>query len=452
MTEIVQQVRTVFTAESGALQRELAAIKAASQQATREVEQFQKRASPHHAPSAGLRAEAFGIEREIEALLASNAPSAGLLAEAAETERELEALLGAANRTTPAIAAVGEAAESTGKRARGAGKGVGDLRESVKGAIGPLDGLRGGFNLLKENFAFIGLGAYAVVEAISAISDAFSDSDEIAAEYTKAVKGLAEELARVAKFSKENRIFLGWEKAPTEGRTRLEQIVGTQGDAASAGIKGEWQLAHDRAEVIRGAIEFDQRRAREAGLKLTDSGLVDERYLGAVRLDGGRSGKVYNQLSDPKQEGGSLAMKIAELAQVEAAIGKLVAERVGIEAKVKEDATKVAEEHRKAAESAAKVAQSLSEAASELALRTRRTPYADESKEDFTFRFYKVPPVVKTTIDARGSKITLNTKLETDDPGRFADASLKAAFLGVSARPLSAVFGLGSPGLANGGR
>jgi hypothetical protein len=52
---------------------------------------------------------------------------------------------------------------------------------------------------------------------------------------------------------------------------------------------------------------------------------------------------------------------------------------------------------------------------------------------------------VNAEIDARGAKITVITKLTTDDPARFADASLKSAFIGTVARPLSATFGLGMP-------
>jgi hypothetical protein len=53
-------------------------------------------------------------------------------------------------------------------------------------------------------------------------------------------------------------------------------------------------------------------------------------------------------------------------------------------------------------------------------------------------------------IDARHSRITVNTRVETDNPAAFADVSLKSAFVAVAAAPLSATFGLGAPRLATG--
>lgn len=69
------------------------------------------------------------------------------------------------------------------------------------------------------------------------------------------------------------------------------------------------------------------------------------------------------------------------------------------------------------------------------------------SWEDLAPSISKKMPV---NIDARGAKITVNTKLETDDPARFADASIKSAFLGASAKPLAAVTSIG--GVSSGGR
>lgn len=53
-------------------------------------------------------------------------------------------------------------------------------------------------------------------------------------------------------------------------------------------------------------------------------------------------------------------------------------------------------------------------------------------------------------VDARGSKITVNQQIKTDDPGRLAGATLTGAFVGAFARPLSANMGLGSLALTGG--
>lgn len=54
----------------------------------------------------------------------------------------------------------------------------------------------------------------------------------------------------------------------------------------------------------------------------------------------------------------------------------------------------------------------------------------------------------KVDVDARGSKITVNTELKTDDPGRFANASVKGAFMALVRRPMSATFGFGAPAVS----
>jgi len=53
--------------------------------------------------------------------------------------------------------------------------------------------------------------------------------------------------------------------------------------------------------------------------------------------------------------------------------------------------------------------------------------------------------------DNRGSKVTLNQKITTNDPSRLAGASLVGAFVGAFVRPMTARFALGSSPLATGG-
>lgn len=55
-----------------------------------------------------------------------------------------------------------------------------------------------------------------------------------------------------------------------------------------------------------------------------------------------------------------------------------------------------------------------------------------------------------TNIDARGSRITVNARVTTDDPAQFADVSLKSAFIAQTASVFGATFGLGAPRLADG--
>jgi len=54
-------------------------------------------------------------------------------------------------------------------------------------------------------------------------------------------------------------------------------------------------------------------------------------------------------------------------------------------------------------------------------------------------------------VDARGSTFRIENKINTDDPSRILSVSLLSAGQALVQRPLSARFGLGSVGLANGG-
>ena len=67
-----------------------------------------------------------------------------------------------------------------------------------------------------------------------------------------------------------------------------------------------------------------------------------------------------------------------------------------------------------------------------------------------------VMEIVKAIMD-KGQKEALEfaadlqaVAIETDDPSRFADVSLRGAFMGLTAHTLSANFGLGAPKLATG--
>lgn len=59
---------------------------------------------------------------------------------------------------------------------------------------------------------------------------------------------------------------------------------------------------------------------------------------------------------------------------------------------------------------------------------------------------FKAPP----NVDARGSRITVNQKITTNDPSRIAGATLVGAFTGAFQRPLSGNAGLGGIGLTGG--
>lgn len=91
-------------------------------------------------------------------------------------------------------------------------------------------------------------------------------------------------------------------------------------------------------------------------------------------------------------------------------------------------------------------------AAQKRSLEAAEASDARRRRSETTARTSGKPSKMQTNIDARGAKVTVNTELRTDDPSRFASTALKTAFVGVSARPLGAVFGLGTPALANGRR
>lgn len=462
MTDIIQRVRTVFEVENSQLVRELDAIRASTEQATKELRQAEHEVDMLMAKTSkpmefAIKVQSGStdsgphnkfVDRELGNLLGDRGEER--MADQWMLD-ELERMRAAATKVKPPLEDAAKAAEDLGKKSIGASKGVDDLRAGVKGAIAPVDGLKGAISLVRENFFVFGTAAFGVYEAISAISKAFSESDEIAAEYAVAVKGLADELARVAKFSRENRIYLGLEKAPTEGQTRLEQISGTPANQFGPGTKGEWQIWNDKASATRASVEDLQRQARDAGFNLTASGNIDRNTTDRMKET---SGMTYYRITDPKQEGGNLSERIQNLATEEAVIARLASERAAIEAKNKDEAAKVADEIKKAAIEAGKVSSAFS---ATVRWAQRMVPgianvQAEEPYVDTGFRFYKVPPAKNTNvnIDARGSKIQVTTKLETDDPARFADATVKSAFLGAVARPLAAVTSIG--GVSSGGR
>lgn len=464
MTEIVQSVKTVFKADSGPLQAEMAKIRAMLGQT-----------------SASMGAFADSVEQELAELLAAEDKVAkassstrdlwSMTADEVEQElggciSEIDGLLSQSTTTMPAVSALGDETKKAGKEAGASGGLFKDFSKQVKDAAAPADRLRGAFNLVKENMFFVGGAIYGVVEAFDWLDKAVSNSDEIATKYAESVKGLGNELARVAQLNRDIAIATGREQAPTDNQQRLEQIQGT-----GRFDEGEWAKLRAREADIQARVDDLQGQARRMGIPLTAGGNVPTGWtpnindpaqvmtLEALSEDGGL-GKALRELADVGEQIAELERSRLYLVEEEANEQRMAAIAAGLEA------AKISTHLADAAEDAGKIGGNLMRGFASLLSDVKKSGEGiwslfdqeaqqkrQEDAADFWFNLtgVKNPRLAKTNIDARGSKITVNVpKIETDDPARFAAASVEGAFVGLVARPLSATFGLGSPPLATG--
>lgn len=482
MSEVVNRLRTEFRVDTGQVEVELARIDAATQKQLagiadleREVEAVMRDMVKAEAEIAtmGLKVQSgftntssrgFKIDRsafapslegELHQLLSEGEKR---MADPWMLE-ELERMKKAADLAQPSVEGLARETGKAGSTARQSAGMFGGFKDQLRDSLEPADNLRGGLSMLRENISFFAIAGFGVVEVVTSIANAFSKSDEIAREYGEAVKGLADELGRVAKFNRELREFTTGAPGQTPGQQKLEKLQGNEFDV------GEWQKLNDRRQKIQAQIDDLQERALNLGMnfKLDSSGQI---------ADGRGPRSIREPLSTALSEREAVSRQMLDMER----------QRVPLASIASHEAEKAMEAHREAAYQSSHIKMALDDAAAaakEIApalMSGLRSVMSDidrggaeffglfdqEQRQkrqqqfaDFMFNLtgIKNPRLQKhqTSIDARGARINLTAKVETDDPARFADVALKSAFLGVVAKPLQAAGILGAP-MAMGGK
>ncbi len=485
MTEVVQQVRTVFTAESGGLQRELAAIKTASQQASREVDQFQKQASSYRE----VRIQS-GSTNSAGANAFTRAQFGYRAGERMATDdmlAELERIRLRAKEAKTPVSELGEAIKAAGAKTDSTSAKVGNFRDKVKDAVGPIDNFRGGISMLRENIGMFALGipsAIAGLVELIALIDSAPSPESV--EWGKTFQHLGQDYRDFQKFVQEQEVRRGnitpdspEAKAIKDARALIVGGDPDPKDDSGQSNAGFWQRAAENEAAAIAYYYKTVHQARLDGYRVDAAGNLSinrEMLSPSERYTINRAGGLDAKGLDSKGIIFSLreqSMLAGDLRRQFDAMTSASAERTKVEqqnAKLMWDQTVAAVDLLGKLQNIKNVGaivlkgvgDTISDLSSSIAQGVARN-FASlktdkEKQEDFGKGLAKLIGVDlkhgKTGVNAdfRGSKITLNTKLETDDPARFADASLKALFLGASARALTGVMAMGSPGLANGSR
>lgn len=345
------------------------------------------------------------------------------------------------------------------------------LKRGAKDTFQPLTDMADAALEVGKGLGVIGGVAYGVVAAVDFISDAFSRSADIARDYASAVEGLDDTLRSLKRGSADFWDDFGLKLPNNDEVKRLQKIIddirGTPDSPAAPGEVGKFQkldeartkvdtFIRDVQDTVRaagatvgenGEIRFDTPRA-QSNRKTVDAFLKEQNYSEGDKYIGG-----YDAALDRRSQ---LDVTIADLTNQ---ANKAEKERTqafvgGLETMV--DRTRDAFDRINKMPIGV-IAGGLSEGFSKLgtglaglgdpSVWLADAKAKEQRKQDWKswLHYIKTGEPLKTTIDARGAKITVNTRIDTDDPARFADVAIKSAFVATAARPLSATLAFGGP-------
>ncbi|MBL8786208.1 MAG: hypothetical protein JNJ59_15015 [Deltaproteobacteria bacterium] len=493
--EAIQTVRTILVVEVEGLRRDLESAKKDTRELGGELANVKhdlealSRPTPGKAIAADLRL-AENAARDLDQRLAQTASSARRMApivvQSGETNTNPNAFLkntqfGMGAGQTPALgfgpgremmaapwmtaeldrmrataAATRPTIQGLGSDFAVAGRSAATATGSTTGFVSSLSkgtSVVGTISEVASRLALVASAGYLVVEAVDAIDRKFNRSRAINAEYRESIKDLNNELQRLADFGRDVDVALG-KKAPlTTTQEKRREIEGTEFKP------GEWESLNDK--MLKAARETERLvgLASKWDIKIDPMG----RVLPGQSSEDSASGKykAFKELESLPSTLGNLVKFSGELAGMEKQGAELRAREMW-EAAFTGPAGDRAVDTAKTA--VGKILDAFTGPLSQFAFGLDRAggivaaPFAHmlgarnpleawlEEKLKDKDKDKKHP----VHADMRGSKIYLTTRLETNDPARFADVALKSAFLGATARPLSAVMGLGSPPLANG--
>lgn len=472
VSEIVQGLRTVFSADVSSFTRDVSVMEREMRGATRQAEALDREMkqiehrSLRRLGSGSSEASILGREmmseaaaiRALEEELA--APStAGMSRIALEAEKarfelnkswatsNIESLSGKAGQLADNLSmnvfALEEIQRAQRLAADGAAKADGrfdGLRKSVNSGLGPL-------KFFRENLGFIGVATFGVVGAIGALGEGIADliawltRPEINAfaqsmlDSADASFKLSKELVRVAEKAREAIVPLAAVRKTVVG-FEIENAL-AEGDFSKAAAL---QLGNERA-VLRETIDAVSEARNEAMKRESDTRVAlakAEREKAKLDAEYQRIRKDVESIEKDRLQGfhpDYFGLKLAE-GQNRAAATMNEAIIIGNQ------------------EIVGKLEQQIPLMSRQLDAMRKK----DErlSRGEITLDEELVMPDLphggKVDIDARNARIILNTRLETDDPARFADVALKSAFLGIVAKPLTGAVTLGGAGIATGGR
>jgi hypothetical protein len=344
-----------------------------------------------------------------------------------------------------------EAEKQAKKTAEAAGKSKGvwgdfssNLKQGAKDTFQPLTDMGSAVLEVGKGLGVIGSVAYAAVAAIDAISDAFSRSGDIARQYAEAVDGLDDELRSLKRESDDFWADLG-PKLPNQDeidkwREKVRDIRGTDDSDMAPGEPGKFQKANEKWTNIDTFIRDVQDTIRDTGAEIGANGEIlynsPRARSNRPNVEGILKETAYSE-GDEYIGGYDAALRRRE--QLEVAMADLAAQRAEAE-------TRATEQYVKGLDKVAGFASSLTSSINLLdpsafvgLVKSNQKKEKDAKDAAHFLKHGKFP------IDARGARITVNTRIDTDDPARFADVAIKSAFLGAAARPLSATMGLGAP-------
>lgn len=481
MTDIVQRVETIFTADVTALKAAAASVQGDFDKAGESAAKAQAKARESfvkvqggftnsagtndftRAAFGGRRSEAFASDAMLDELERMRA--------AAKAAADLRA---AAKAAKPPVVDLGEALKSVGTKAGGSTDEISSFRDRVKGAIGPAEDMRSGLAMLRENIGMFGLAIPSLVLGIVEIFTSMDTASAAAVEWGKSLEHAKEDFIDFKNFLKEQEDRRNNVEPDSELLAGLKaaraKISGEDVDGGKDGMTGAgfWQKAADREVAAINLYEETVKRARAKGFKLDgpDKLAVEKAFLTPTeqfnlsRDPNGEAKMLEDQrilVRELKREYDRMTDASAARKKVEDENAKLLweqtvaaADLLGKLDRIKDIGSIVIEGVSKGItdlgnQIATGVAQNFA------ALKTDK-----EKQADFGKGFAKLLGIdlksgkTGVHIDARNAKISVSNRIETDDPARMANASVTAAFLGATAKPLSAIFQIG--GVSSGSR
>lgn len=390
--------------------------------------------------------------------------------------RDIERIGGMADPMVDGLYQMEAAFDAVTKADREAERQASRSKTTWSGSVNSLARFGSRMGEVASGLGWFGGAVYGVVAAIEAISSAFSRSQETVDAYGKALEGLPEKLNEIENRTRDfwaKRMGLdklpGWSEAE-ERRKEIEQLFGRGQTKLAPALDGQWQELQATREAIQNFVDDQQKRAREAGLRIDESGAISNPATGRRPTAGGgmgpspgssRADSVYLELM-----AGLGSFKTSEGVKVVGYQGAL-----DLLKKIANAQEETGNQLRQLRMEQIQAARPFGYALAPEDVAARRTAFAVVNelapKVRDIFSPTNILAVIKqqqqqaadakalakwlkdgkfeAPIDARGAKITVNTEVKTDDPSRFADVAIKSAFVAAAARPLSATLAFGGP-------